>query len=308
MLRITNKEKPIDGARECLLRIINAKAPYLLVTNGSGETEKERSQRLSNLFNLDITEDHIVLAHTPIKDLAPEYGNKRILVIGRNKDKISRLMTSYGFNNFEFIDDYVDEHAYLSPYTHRHHPNASASFDTSNEIPIEAVFILENPDKWQSTLQVLVDVMLSDGRVGILRQPNQKQILLCNANPDLVYGGKYIHPRFTSGAFIKCLEELYKSVSYNNHEVVVTQYGKPFESTYKYATSMLENQSKALSRIYAVGDNPKSDIAGANAAGPLWHSILVRTGIFRIGENDNQHPAKKVCNSIVDATEFMFTQ
>jgi ribonucleotide monophosphatase NagD (HAD superfamily) len=34
---------------------------------------------------------------------------------------------------------------------------------------------------------------------------------------------------------------------------------------------------------YGIGDNPRSDIRGANAAGENWKSILVRTGVY----NDN---------------------
>jgi len=37
-----------------------------------------------------------------------------------------------------------------------------------------------------------------------------------------------------------------------------------------------------LTNIYMIGDNPKSDIAGANAKG--WTSILVRSGVFNAKE------------------------
>lgn len=38
-----------------------------------------------------------------------------------------------------------------------------------------------------------------------------------------------------------------------------------------------------------IGDNPKSDIKGANDAG--WISILVRSGVFHGLENDKENPA-----------------
>ncbi|GAA5825149.1 hypothetical protein JCM10212_006274, partial [Sporobolomyces blumeae] len=41
-------------------------------------------------------------------------------------------------------------------------------------------------------------------------------------------------------------------------------------------------------RVYMVGDNPRSDIAGANAFG--WESILVQTGVFRGSKpEDSEH-------------------
>lgn len=48
-----------------------------------------------------------------------------------------------------------------------------------------------------------------------------------------------------------------------------------------------------------IGDNPNSDIAGANAKG--WTSILVKTGVFKeddpensVNGNDKKHPATHV--------------
>ena len=39
-----------------------------------------------------------------------------------------------------------------------------------------------------------------------------------------------------------------------------------------------KRQRIKITNFYMIGDNPKSDIAGANAKG--WTSILVRTGVF----------------------------
>ena len=50
--------------------------------------------------------------------------------------------------------------------------------------------------------------------------------------------------------------------------------------------------------VYAIGDNPLSDIKGANDMG--WFSILVRTGCFQsVEDNDRTNPAKLVCPSVV---------
>ena len=52
-----------------------------------------------------------------------------------------------------------------------------------------------------------------------------------------------------------------------------------------------------------VGDNPRSDIAGARAAGPRWQSALVRTGVFAggAGNNDAEHPADFVVDDALAA-------
>ena len=45
-------------------------------------------------------------------------------------------------------------------------------------------------------------------------------------------------------------------------------------------------------QIFGIGDNPASDIRGANRAGPPWVSVLVRTGVFRGGANSASDPAQ----------------
>ena len=52
--------------------------------------------------------------------------------------------------------------------------------------------------------------------------------------------------------------------------------------------------------VYMVGDNPKSDIAGANALGGPWRSVLVRSGVFQ-GVNDSEFPAHVVVDTVADA-------
>lgn len=61
-----------------------------------------------------------------------------------------------------------------------------------------------------------------------------------------------------------------------------------------------------LKRFYGIGDNPNSDIKGANQAGRQWTSILVRTGIFNGENNDALNPAKYVVNNVHDAVQQIF--
>ena len=79
----------------------------------------------------------------------------------------------------------------------------------------------------------------------------------------------------------------------------------PPQVSYTHVDGMLQGLARGLGfvgdnpvhRVYAVGDNPHTDIAGANDAGVHWTSMLVRTGIFGGGagadstSNDALHPA-----------------
>lgn len=61
-----------------------------------------------------------------------------------------------------------------------------------------------------------------------------------------------------------------------------------------------------LQRVFAVGDNPAADIAGANAYG--WTSVLVKTGIFDGKGNSEEFPADVVCEDIEEAVQWAISQ
>ncbi len=102
-------------------------------------------------------------------------------------------------------------------------------------------------------------------------------------------------PRFGHGAFLLCLENLYKKVT--DQELVYTALvGKPSEITYRHGEHILQRQAQLLyghelesplKNIYFVGDNICTDIFGAN----LYHKYLTKQkeGLRLKGSN--------VCNS-----------
>ena len=53
-----------------------------------------------------------------------------------------------------------------------------------------------------------------------------------------------------------------------------------------------------------IGDNPKSDIRGANQKG--WTSILVRSGVFNGQNNDEKDPASYVVDNFYEAVKLIF--
>ena len=57
-------------------------------------------------------------------------------------------------------------------------------------------------------------------------------------------------------------------------------------------------------RLFFIGDNPLSDIAGANSAGDHWTSVLLRSGVFQ-GENDSNHPGDVVFDGVLDAVQWI---
>ena len=63
-------------------------------------------------------------------------------------------------------------------------------------------------------------------------------------------------------------------------DLTISKHGKPFHTMYSRATeSILDVAGGKLDTIYMIGDNPLSDIAGANAAALSihdgWESVSV---------------------------------
>lgn len=98
--------------------------------------------------------------------------------------------------------------------------------------------------------------------------------------------------------------------------------GKPNKPAYEISAKKLQAQLDALAEevpagekkqhqlqhVYAVGDNPKSDVRGANNAGNIWRSILVCTGVYKGGadSNDKEDPAHYVVEGVGEAVNKVF--
>ena len=77
-----------------------------------------------------------------------------------------------------------------------------------------AVLLIGEPTKWESHLQLLVDLLLTEGVPKSGHAPKSvkevKQLPVIACNMDLVFMHQACMPRFGHGAFLVCLEALYK--------------------------------------------------------------------------------------------------
>ena len=97
-------------------------------------------------------------------------------------------------------------------------------------------------------------------------------------------------------------------------DVKFEEYGKPHKFNFEFVEQQLTERAKrqkiTISNFYMIGDNPKSDIAGANGNG--WVSILVRTGVFdpqaatSKDGNDIEHPATHVVENFQEAIDLIY--
>lgn len=112
------------------------------------------------------------------------------------------------------------------------------------------------------------------GQVGDDTHP---QPFLAFSHGDLLWGNDFSTARFGQGAFQTAIRAVYEETSGRSLEAVT--FGKPQKLTYEYANELLKERVTEMGgnvedlSIWMIGDNPASDIAGANQFG--WSSALV---------------------------------
>ena len=193
---------------------------------------------------------------------------------------------------------------------------------------VKAVMLFHDPVDWGLEMQVMTDILLGRQQyIDIevqsldLSEVERNTVPIFVSNADIVYTSDHPYPRFTQGAFVEAFKSLFEMYTYNTHnqcDLDIVFCGKPFPIQYEAATDVLQNlvkdqnsstsgtsSARTLTRVYAIGDNPKSDIRGANNSGDHWTSILVRTGVFDGMGNDEDDPADVVVNDVLDAVKFI---
>jgi HAD superfamily hydrolase (TIGR01456 family) len=303
--------KVLPGASETLSflnekysRLIR-KFPYIFLTNGGGMTEEQKAYEMSKKLEVDIRPSQLILSHTPMQSLVSTYGNKHILVIGN--DKIGHVAKSYGFKNAITSEHVFEFNGSVWPFKPAAKNPPSKQLEN---VKISAILMLYDSTDWGHDLQIMCDVLRSEnGILGTLAKNQSKQsVPLYFSNSDFVWSNDYPINRLAQGAFRLALETIYKQLT--GHELRYTKFGKPERPTYEYASCILQQQANDLGvgidKVYAVGDNPASDIQGANNHG--WESILVKTGVWQEGVDSNDHNATHVVDNVYDAVQLALSK
>ncbi|RKP05016.1 HAD-like domain-containing protein, partial [Thamnocephalis sphaerospora] len=302
---------------------LGIKVPFICLTNGGGVTEKQKAEQLSDMWSYaadtrasQISPDRLVLAHSPMRALAETYADKLVLVLGGREKSCKQVAHHYGFRRVVQPNDIYSWNTSVWPFKTTSTWLSGVGgdrFDFHKE-PIQAIMMFHDSCDWGTDLQIAMDALLArDGYLSTMRAADEtaQQIPLYFSNPDLLWSNDFPVPRFAQGAFRVALEALYKDVT--GKKLEYTLFGKPETVTYQFAERAirqqlsLADQQDALMeplQVYAVGDNPAADIAGANGYG--WTSILVRTGVFQGRDNDQKYPAAHVADHVGDAVRWAF--
>ena len=162
------------------------------MTNGTGYTEAEKAKKISALLDLCISSDNVVTCTTPFRNLIQKYGNSRVLVVGNSQTL--RLASGYGFTNCVDLQQYIAPRPQLMPDL----PVQDVRGESDSGQKVRAILVFQEPDNWQAALQVMCDVLGSDGEPceELGGHASSKQVVdLFFSNPDFSYAtshsGKY---------------------------------------------------------------------------------------------------------------------
>lgn len=256
--------------------------------------------------------------------LRENFKDKTVLVAGGDYGKCRDVALQYGFTTVVTPCDIFAAHPEVWPFSNvfkdyysqfaRPLPRPINPASPTDSLKIDAVFVYADPRDWALDIQLILDVLLSrEGVLGTYSKKNGDSSLPNNgylqdgqpplyfSNPDLLWAAKYHLSRLGQGGFREALEGVWKAVT-GGAEMKKHVIGKPHRETYEFAERKLlahretlfgqksnttggDGSQNGLKTVYMVGDNPESDIAGANnyqsEAGIRWKSLLTRTGVFR---------------------------
>ncbi|XP_048191095.1 haloacid dehalogenase-like hydrolase domain-containing 5 [Perognathus longimembris pacificus] len=302
--------KVIPAALDAFARLLNPqgqlRVPVVFVTNAGNILQHSKAQELSALLRFKVDPDQVILSHSPMK-LFSQFHNKRMLVSGQGP--LVEIARALGFQDVVTVDELRKAFPVLDMVDLARRPKTTPL--PRNDFPaIEGVLLLGEPVRWETSLQLIMDVLLSNGSPGAdqARVPYPHLPVLAS-NMDLLWMAEAKMPRFGHGTFLLCLETIYRKVTGKElrYEGLM---GKPSILTYQYAEDLIRQQAERrgwaapIRNLYAVGDNPMSDVYGAN----LFHQHLQMAKHGRAQEPEarglrkQQPSATQSCTSILVCT------
>ncbi|KAM4734245.1 haloacid dehalogenase-like hydrolase domain-containing 5 [Anableps anableps] len=261
---------PIPAAKQCFRNLVDRngkyKVPVVFVTNAGNCMRQTKAEHLSHLLEVEVSPDQVMLSHSPLR-MFTQFHKMCVLVSGQGP--VEEVAHKLGFEDVVTIDMLREAYPVLDVVDHNRRPKDFIP-PVKDLRPIDAIILFGEPIRWETNLQLIIDVLLSNGNPGkTWTSTHYPHIPVMACNMDLLWMAEAKNPRFGHGMFLVCLESLYKKVTgYDlKYEALI---GKPSVVTYNYAELLIRQEAEKLGwstpvkRLYAIGDNPMADIYGAN--------------------------------------------
>uniref|UniRef100_A0A8C5G997 Haloacid dehalogenase like hydrolase domain containing 5 n=1 Tax=Gouania willdenowi TaxID=441366 RepID=A0A8C5G997_GOUWI len=181
----------LPAARRAVLKLVDRKRrfvlPVVFVTNAGSCQRDRKAQQLSDLLHAQVSPDQVVLSYSPLQNMK-SFHDKCVLVCGQGP--ITDIAHTLGFHRVLSIDQLVEQHPLLDMVDHNRRP------ETPQLPAIEAIVLFGEPIRWETSLQLLTDVLLSHGRPGLVHAPQPgKQLPVLACNTDLLWMAEAPSPR-----------------------------------------------------------------------------------------------------------------
>uniref|UniRef100_A0A3Q1GFC8 Haloacid dehalogenase like hydrolase domain containing 5 n=1 Tax=Acanthochromis polyacanthus TaxID=80966 RepID=A0A3Q1GFC8_9TELE len=186
----------LPGARQAIRKLLdqnnNFLFPVVFVTNAGSCQRRDKAEQLSNLLDVQITPEQVVLSHSPLQ-MMKSFHDRCVLVCGQGST--TNIANTLGFQKVLSIEQLAQQHPLLDMVDHQRKPTSPSS--PAQSLPqIQAIILFGEPIKWETNLQLLIDVLLTNGRPGNVHNTqllNQLPILACNM--DLLWMAEAPSPR-----------------------------------------------------------------------------------------------------------------
>lgn len=266
------------------------RAPVAFLTNGGGHSEAARADLLARLLDVPVEAEQVVLAHSPMRPLAAEFGTpaspRAVVTVGG--PMCPAVARSYGFTNVIDIGRVgLARGQPATPFaSYDNAPHLSEEEERIAALPVGLALVMHDSGaNFQRDLQLLVDFVEEDSAA----RPEDLTIVF--SNPDIVFPNTYPRPRLAGGTLRIALDAILQSAKDGLRRSAYrpVQLGKPNVANYALAEEALMRQvvdvdsreslpaaSDIFEAIYMVGDNPPSDVCcfiTVNFASPLFCTI-----------------------------------
>ncbi|XP_059328882.1 haloacid dehalogenase-like hydrolase domain-containing 5 [Ammospiza nelsoni] len=263
--------QPVPAARRAFQRLTDGggrlRVPVVFLTNAGNCMRSDKARELSRALGLQVPPEQVILSHSPLQ-LFSQFHQRCMLVAGQGP--VVENAHNLGFKHVVTIEALRKAYPLLDMVDLSRRPKELPPPPPPGFPTIEGVILFGEPVRWETSLQLIADVLLSNGNPGAeLQDVPYPHLPILACNMDLLWMAEAKMPRFGHGTFLLCLESIYKKVTGKElrYEALI---GKPSPITYRYAQYLIQQQAEKqgwkapIRHLYAVGDNPMSDVYGAN--------------------------------------------
>ncbi|NXF47340.1 HDHD5 hydrolase, partial [Oceanites oceanicus] len=304
---------PIPAAKRAFQKLVNSQGQFLVpvvfVTNAGNCLRQKKADQLSHLLGVPISQDQVMMSHSPLR-MFKRYHEKCVLVSGQGP--LLDIAQDLGFCQPITIETLREKYPLLDVVDHDRRPNVLVSEYFC--FKILSVVLFGEPVRWETNLQLIIDVLLTSGYPGNpYHHDNYPHIPVLACNTDLMWVTEAQSPRFGHGTFMVCLENIYKKITGKDLKYEALM-GKPSKLTYQYAEYLVRAQAaerqwqQAIQTLYAVGGSAtlsqdeeignswEAELASAAAA--HCRSVLVCTGVYNPHTEAPSGPRESITETV----------